>query len=233
MAKSCNGLLCYGNSITYCALLTLGKTCFGTSGSLSLESLLAMAKGCNGLLLYKNFFTILALFTFGKTCSSTGSSYCGKNLSVRVTAGCITNEVTSRVVAGCVIFIGITVTCCGNGALTYGNSITYRALLTLGKTCFGTGGSLSLESLLAMAKSCDRFLLLKDLATILALLALCKTALSTSGIHGSKDLGVRVLTLGFANEVTSLIITGCIVVICKAVACCRNGFLSNEDGTAG
>ena len=60
-----------------------------------------------------------------------------------MTAICLTNEITSIVVTGCVIIIIIFVSCCRNGILRGNYGATNGALLTLSKSGFSTGGSYS------------------------------------------------------------------------------------------
>ena len=129
MAVCRNGFLRYGDGVTYRALLTLGKTCFGTGRCYGIESFLGVAVCRNGFLRYGNGVTYRTLLTLGKTCFGTGRRY------------------------GVESFLCVAV--CRNGFLRYGNGVTYGALLTRGKTCFGTGGRYGIEFFLGVRNLFD------------------------------------------------------------------------------
>ena len=70
-----NHLLRYGNGVTYCTLLTLGKTCFSTCGRYCGKNLLGVTKSRNLFSGYCNFSTYCTLLTFCKTCFGTCRCY--------------------------------------------------------------------------------------------------------------------------------------------------------------
>ena len=165
----------------------------------------------NDLLTCEDLLTILTFQALGKSGLGTGCCLSRKNLGIGVTASCIANEVTSLVVTGCVVFIIVLVSCCGNGALCLEYDVALRALLTCGKSGLGTGGCLGSESFLLMSCRRDGLLLYGDLTACGALLALGKSCLGTGCRLTLKlYLGVRKLCngLGVGGLITALYRTG-------------------------
>ena len=165
----------------------------------------------NDLLTCEDLLTILTFQTLGKSGLGTGCCLSRKNLGIGVTASCIANEVTSLVITGCVVFIIVLVSCCGNGALCLEYDVALRALLTCGKSGLGTGGCLGSESFLLMSCRGDGLLLYGDLAARGALLALGKSCLGTGCCLAVKlYLCVRKLCnrLGIGGLITALYRTG-------------------------
>ena len=169
------------------AMLTFGKTAFGTGGSYRLVGYFIMSLcgsklfiahstnlcilavclctgsvslGRYGSLRYKDFVTNRAMLTFGKTAFGTGGSYrlvnylCMRLCSCKL---CITHSTNLCILAVCL--------CTGSvslgryGSLRYKDFVTNRAMLTFGKTAFGTGGRCSTVNHLGVSESRYDFLL--------------------------------------------------------------------------
>ena len=80
----CN-FLSFGYNVTYCTLLTLGKTCLSTCCCYSGKCLFGMSLCRDNGRLYKDVTTNEALLALGGTRLCTGSRYCGYfNLSMSV-----------------------------------------------------------------------------------------------------------------------------------------------------
>ena len=170
-----------------------------------------VSKHSNNLLLGKDVFTVLTLQTLGKTGFSTGCCLCSKNLGIGMTAICIANEVTALVITGCVVVIIILMSCCRLGILSLEHGIALRALLTLGKSGLGTGGSYGCKSFLFVSCRGNSLLLNGGLTACRALLTLGKSVLGTGSSLAIKlYLSVRNLLdrLGIGGLIASLTRTG-------------------------
>ena len=153
----------------------------------------------DNILSYKSLATCGTLLTFGKTCFGTSSSLAGNNLigmteciNHYVISGklCITNRTVNYVIirtyygtgGSNVVFyncVSVGVTKCRNCFLLY-LVITYCAVLTLGKTAFGTGSSLSLILYDGVTK-CRNCFLSYLVITYCAVLTRSETCFGTSG----------------------------------------------------
>ena len=130
-------LLCNEHCVTYGAMLALGKTGFGTGCINCCVYYLGVTECVNDSLVNGDFTAGKTPRTVGKTCSGTGSSLAGNLLGACVSTSNVTN-LTANVTVGVTCTV-IFMTCCGNCVLCNGRTVTSRAVLTLGKTGFGTG----------------------------------------------------------------------------------------------
>ena len=108
----------------------------------------------------------------------TNLSRCANRIVIRPYVRCFTVSVTER----------------GNFFLSYKCNATNGALLTLGKTCFGTGCILACYYFLGMTERRDFFLCYECFATNGALLTVLKTCIGTGCcLTGNYLLGMRKL----------------------------------------
>ena len=110
-----------------------------------------MAKCKNNFLCYKNLTAIRTLLACGDTISGTCSILClaDSNL-IFVKTFNITNIIT--IVTRLVTIIIVSMSVSRNSLLCKESFTTYGALLTVSKTCFGTGGSLACYGFFLMTK---------------------------------------------------------------------------------
>ena len=136
MTNSLDDILLHKNFITNLAVLTFGKSCFGTSGSYCIVDNLGVTKSLDNFLLYKDLFALSALASISKTRLRAVGSLTGNNYYFKVCAFSIANESAS--VTAFVVLIVISVRNHRNLALLYENFLTNVAVLTFGKTCSST-----------------------------------------------------------------------------------------------
>ena len=171
MTLCSNGFLCYGDCATNGALLTSGKTCFGTGCILSCYGFLGVTECCNGFLCYENFLTYGAVLTLGKTGSGTGGSLSRVNnlgvslcsyvnerhikkilicFSIYTRNKCLITVATGDLnitvfSTACAVYLKTTISmsCCSNGNVSSAHfCITYRAFYnTVVRACVCTAGS--------------------------------------------------------------------------------------------
>ena len=150
MTCSVNFFLRSDGYFTYRAVLTCGKTLFGTSRSYRGDNNLGVTESCNVI-------CIICIATV------TG-------------VGCITLIGTGRI--GLLSVVAVTLS--GNNGLSYESYVTNGAVLTLGKTCFGTSGSNCLVGNFCVTGSGNNGLSYESLIANGAVRSLGKTCLGTS-----------------------------------------------------
>ena len=178
MAESRENGLRYENLIANRAVLTLGKTGFGTSRSFSLVNDLGMAESING-----NSFSLKLFAAYGTV------NYAIIR-TVRYTVG-------SYVVFFSSFACGMTES--GYNGLRYENFTANRAVLTLGDSVFGASRSFRFINNNRMTKSVNNGLRYKNLVTNRAVLTLGKTGFGTSRSF------CRVNNLGVSERVDYLL----------------------------
>ena len=159
MTVSRNYLLCYRYNSTSSTLLTLGKTCFGTCGSNCFKSFFSVSCRIgviSNAAITTNTTGVGCITSIGTRRSSyrciiavSKRSNLVSNVSVTATAtrvSCITFLGTRRSSYYCIVAVSKL----RNRSLCRDNLATGRALLTLGKTCFGTSRCLGRNNFLGM-----------------------------------------------------------------------------------
>ena len=176
-----NSLLCYENLTATIAVLTLGKTVYGTSGISATINNLVMSKGVNNLLCYENLVTYGAVLTLGKTGIKTICRYSTVN--------------------------SLGVTGCRNGLLCYDNLATTSAVLTLGNACDSTCRSNSSVSNFLMTKCLSKLSFTNITVTCLRACCAFRKAMTLCCndllCHENHSTGRALLTLGKAGFSTS------------------------------
>ena len=173
-----------------------------------------MSQRRNNLLRNENFFTLSAHLTLGETCFGTGGILLRQNIYISMCAFCITNITTF--IAAFIILIIIYMGDFCSFLLSYECLITYRAVLTLSETCFGTGCAYRLINNLGVAKRIHNSLRHKNIVTYRTVLSLCKTAFGTGSTNR------RIGCLGMAERRVKLYITYSTVLRIYTI-CCRTG----------
>ena len=192
MSKSGNFGLFNSNRATDRTLLTIGHTSFGTGCRCTGNSFLGVAESRN-------------CFGLGVTgCSR--RTYC--------TSKCLFTS--SRTGGRCGNFFLITVAKSGNNFLFNNNSITYRTMLTFGKTGCSTGRCYCRINNLGVAESGNNFLFNNNSITYRTMLTLGKTGCGTCGSY------CRINNLGVAGRLDNSAADG--TGLCGGTGCsCAGG----------
>ena len=149
----------YSYNSTSSTLLTLGKTCFGTCGSNCFKSFFSVSCRIgviSNVAITTNTTGVGCITSIGTRRSSYYCIVAVSKLSNLVSNVAVTANITS---VGCVTSLGtrrssyyciVAVVKLRNRSLCLDNLATGRALLTLGKTCFGTSRCLGRNNFLGM-----------------------------------------------------------------------------------
>ena len=139
----------------------------------------------------ENLATLLALLAIGKTGGGAGCGIADNNIYLAMSALRIT-DITAHVTA-LVIFVCVCMGDDGVNTLLHKDFVTYRAMLTLGKTCLGAGGSYRHVGHLGVTCGVNSLLSNNNKLAYRAMLTLGKTALGAGGGYRLVDhLGVEV-----------------------------------------
>ena len=155
-----DGVTCCGNYflsnlvLTSCTMLACSKTCFGTGGLNFCINNDVVVECINNILFYSCIVTSCAVLTLGKTGVKTVS------LNRLVNNDVVTKCSYNLVMTYCT-FLSCCTGCLSTGSmielcdlfLCYGNRITYRTLLTVGKTALCTAGRLACKCFFCVTKS--------------------------------------------------------------------------------
>ena len=215
--KNLNLFLSYKQLVTNRALLTLGKTCRGTGGCYGRNDLLRMTESIDNLCFSAHGVVtvctignknVRAAFGTGRClvfllnglgCNVIGTKVCRANVALEVTV---------------IVLVVIS----GNIILRHGDNTANGTLLTVGKTCRGTGGSVTGNDLLGVTESGNLLLRYGDLTADCTLLTCCKTLFGTGRLNPCQIL------LGVTESGNLLLRYGDLTADCTLLTCCKTLF---------
>ena len=134
-----NFSLCKKYCVTHRTMLAFCKTCLGACGRYSLVDYFGMTVSLNDFLLYKDLSTLGTLATVGQAGFRTSRGFSCDNSCVDMSTLSVTNK--SANVTVFVVFVVVGVCDHRNFCLSKKYCVTYGAVLSFGKACFGTSRS--------------------------------------------------------------------------------------------